>query len=331
MNLAIVGATGLVGQTILKVLEERNISFDNLYLVASKKSKGKTVSFKGTNYIVESLEEFDPSPVDLAIFSAGGSTSQKFAPVFADHGVFVIDNSSAWRMEPGVPLVVPEINAHTISPKTRIIANPNCSTIQMVMALKPLHDAFKLKKVVVSTYQSVTGAGSKAVNQLEKEIRGENPEEQAFPHPIAYNCIPHIDVFFENGFTKEELKMVYETQKILEDESIEVSPTAVRLPVFGGHSEALTAEFLNEPDLDSVYHHLKDFPGITIIDDIQKNQYPMPITAHNKDDVFVGRIRKDLFNPNVLHLWVVADNLRKGAATNAVQIAEYLLRENFID
>lgn len=243
IRIAVVGATGLVGQTMLKVLEERNFPFDELYLVASSRSKGKEITFKNKIYKVEALDEFDPGKVNIAIFSAGGSTSREHAPRFAEAGTFVVDNSSAWRMEPDVPLVVPEINPHTINEKTKIIANPNCSTIQMVMALKPLHDAYGLKKVFVATYQSVTGAGYKAVQQLQDEMKTGKSSDPKFPHPIAFNCIPHIDVFNENGFTKEELKMVYETQKILENDRIMVSPTAVRLPVDGGHSEAIVAEF----------------------------------------------------------------------------------------
>jgi aspartate-semialdehyde dehydrogenase len=329
IRLAIVGATGLVGQTMLKVLEERDFPFNELYLVASSRSRGKSIQYQGKTYTVHALDEFDPHLVDIAIFSAGGSTSKTYAPRFAEANVFVIDNSSAWRMEPHVPLVVPEINTHTITEHTKIIANPNCSTIQMVMALKPLHDRYHLKRIFVSTYQSVTGAGYKAVQQLKDEMNGIQVQDPKFPHPIAFNCLPHIDVFQDNGFTREELKMVYETRKILEDDSILVSPTAVRLPVDGGHSEAIMAEFENEPVVDEVRELLAQFPGVTVIDNPQKNEYPMPLYARDKDDVFVGRIRKDLFNPRALHLWVVADNLRKGAATNAVQIAEYVMKTFF--
>lgn len=329
MKIAVVGATGLVGQTILQVLEERNFPFSELHLVASSKSKGKKIQFKEKTYTVESLEEFNPSEIDIAIFSAGGETSRKFAPLFAQKGAFVVDNSSAWRMEPHIPLVVPEINAHTITSDTKIIANPNCSTIQMVMALKPLHDFYKLRRIFVATYQSVTGAGYKAVRQLEMEISGKKAEDPKFPHPIAFNCIPHIDVFQENGFTKEEMKMVQETQKILDDPSIEVSPTAVRLPVMGGHSEAVLAEFEKEPDVLEATQLLQNFPGVKVIDNPSLNEYPMPLFAKDKDEVFVGRIRKDLYNSRALHLWIVADNLRKGAATNAVQIAEYVKKHFF--
>ncbi|MFY0651421.1 MAG: aspartate-semialdehyde dehydrogenase [Cyclobacteriaceae bacterium] len=329
MKLAIVGSTGLVGSEILKVLEERNFEYDQLLLVASQRSVGKKISYKGKDFTVIGLEDALAAQPDVAIFSAGGSTSLEWAPKFAEVGSIVIDNSSAWRMDPTKKLVVPEINAKSIEAEDRIIANPNCSTIQMVLALGPLHERYTIKRVVVSTYQSVTGTGKAAVDQLYAERKGEDCEK-VYPHSIDMNVLPHIDVFQENGYTKEEMKMINETKKILEDDSIQVTATCVRLPVMGGHSESVNVEFEKDFDLDEVKGILASTTGIIIEDDPANSVYPMPLNAHNKDEVFVGRLRVDESNPKSLNMWIVADNLRKGAATNAVQIAEYIAEHNLV-
>ncbi|NND16608.1 MAG: aspartate-semialdehyde dehydrogenase [Eudoraea sp.] len=324
MKIAVVGATGLVGQIMLKVLAERAFPITELILVASERSIGKQIAFQGRQYSVIAMEEAIAAKPDIALFSAGGDTSKEWAPKFAEVGTTVIDNSSAWRMDPTKKLVVPEINAHLLTDTDKIIANPNCSTIQLVMVLSPLHLKYKLKRVIVSTYQSVSGTGSKAVQQLENELTGVEGE-MAYPHPIHRNALPHCDVFMENGYTKEEMKLAREPQKILDDRTFSISATAVRIPTAGGHSEAVNIEFYEDFDLKEVRHILEQTQGVIVLDDPDKNQYPMPIYAHDKDDVFVGRIRRDESQRNTLNLWIVADNLRKGAATNAVQIAEYLM------
>lgn len=329
MKIAVVGATGLVGGEILKVLAERNFPVTELIPVASEKSVGKTIEFKGKTYTVHSVEDAIKAKPAIAIFSAGGSISLALAPRFAEVGTTVIDNSSAWRMNPANKLIVPEINAHVLTREDKIIANPNCSTIQMVVALNPLHKKYKLKRVVVSTYQSVTGTGKAAVDQLMNERKG-NTATKVYPHPIDLNLIPHIDVFLDNGYTKEEMKMVNETKKILGDDSVQVTATTVRIPVIGGHSEAINAEFEQEFELEEIYTLLHNAPGVIVEDDVKSFKYPMPLNAHGKDDVFVGRIRRDETQPRTLNMWVVADNLRKGAATNAVQIAEYLLEKGLV-
>ncbi|HEY8513781.1 MAG TPA: aspartate-semialdehyde dehydrogenase [Cyclobacteriaceae bacterium] len=329
MKLAVVGATGLVGQEILRVLEERNFPFTELILVASAKSVGQTIKFKGSDYKIISIEDAVKQAPDIAIFSAGGGTSLEWAPKFAEVGTIVIDNSSAWRMDPDKKLVVPEINGHVIGIDDRIIANPNCSTIQMVMALAPLHVAYKIKRIVVSTYQSVTGTGKDAVQQLMDERSGVQGAK-VYPHPIDMNALPHIDVFLDNGYTKEEMKMVNETRKILGDNSIGVTSTTVRVPTIGGHSEAVNVEFHKDFDLDEVRHMLAATPGVVVQDDPANNVYPMPIYAKGKDEVFVGRLRRDESQPNTLNMWIVSDNLRKGAATNAVQIAEFMLEKSLV-
>ena len=329
MKIVVVGATGLVGQEVLKVMEERNFQFDELYLVASGKNVGKQISFKNKQYTIISMEEACNLAADVAIFSAGGNTSLEWAPKFADKGTIVIDNSSAWRMDETKKLVVPEINGHVLRIDDRIIANPNCSTIQMVMALAPLHVKYRLKRIVVSTYQSVTGTGKDAVQQLMDERKGIDGIK-IYPHRIDMNALPHIDVFVDNGYTKEEMKMVNETRKILGDISIGVTATTVRVPTIGGHSEAVNAEFHKDFDLAEVRELLENAPGVIVMDDVKNNIYPMPITSHGKDEVFVGRIRRDESQPNTLNLWVVADNLRKGAATNAVQIAEFMMEKNLV-
>ncbi|MFY7971858.1 MAG: aspartate-semialdehyde dehydrogenase [Flavobacteriales bacterium] len=322
MKVAVVGATGLVGTKMLEVLAERHFPVTQLIPVASEKSAGKKITFNGQEWLVVTPAEAVTMRPDIALFSAGGSTSLEWAPKFAEVGTTVIDNSSAWRMDPDKKLIVPEVNGSALTKADKIIANPNCSTIQMVMVLKPLHDKYTIKRVVVSTYQSVTGTGVKAVDQLHNERQGVEGEK-AYPYTIDMNLIPHIDVFLENGYTKEEMKMVHETKKIMGDDTILVSPTAVRVPVMGGHSESVNIEFENTPDLLEVKQLLADFPGITVVDDPSKLEYPMPlIHAHNSDAVFVGRIRKDETRANAINLWIVSDNLRKGAATNAVQIAE---------
>lgn len=329
MKLAVVGATGLVGQEILKVLEERNFQFDELYLVASSKNVGKEIKYKGKAYAIKSMEEAVKLAPDIAIFSAGGGTSLEWAPRFAEMGTTVIDNSSAWRMDPTKKLVVPEINGRELKPEDRIIANPNCSTIQMVMALAPLHNKYKLKRIVVSTYQSVTGTGKEAVVQLMNERKGiDGPK--VYPHPIDMNALPHIDVFTDNGYTKEEMKMVHETRKILGDQSIGVTATTVRVPTIGGHSEAVNVEFYNDFDLKEVRQILENTPGVIVQDDVKNNIYPMPINSHGKDEVFVGRMRRDESQPKTLNMWIVSDNLRKGAATNAIQIAEFLKAKSLV-
>ncbi len=329
MKVAVVGATGLVGSTMLRVLEERHFPVSNLLPVASPKSVGKKVKFKGQEYSVISIEDAIAQKPDIAIFSAGSSTSLEYAPRFAEAGTFVIDNSSAWRMHPGKKLVVPEINGDVLTAEDKIIANPNCSTIQMLMALHPLHRRYRLKRIVVATYQAVTGTGKKAVDQLMEERTGKEATEKAYPYPIDLNALPHIDVFLENGYTKEEMKMVNETRKILQDDSIGVTATAVRIPVIGGHSEAINAEFHEEFELEEVRQLLQEAPGVVLLDNPAKLEYPMPLYAQNRDEVFVGRLRRDESQPRTLNLWVVADNLRKGAATNAVQIAELLVKKFF--
>ena len=329
MKIAVVGATGLVGTKMLQVLQERNFPLTELIPVASEKSIGKTVLFAGKEYPVRLMEDAIAMKPEIAIFSAGGKTSLEWAPKFAEVGTTVIDNSSAWRMDPDKKLVVPEVNAQTLTKTDKIIANPNCSTIQMVVVLQPLHLKYKIKRVVVSTYQSVTGTGKKAVDQLMNERKGIEGE-MAYPYPIDMNLIPHIDVFLDNGYTKEEMKMVNETKKIMGDDSIRVTATTVRVPVIGGHSESVNIEFENDFDLNELRDLLSHADGVTVVDDVKNNQYPMPMMAHDKDDTFVGRLRRDETQPNTLNCWIVSDNLRKGAATNAVQIAEYLMANKLI-
>lgn len=329
MKIAVVGATGLVGQEVLKVMEERSFPYDELLLVASTRNVGKTIEYKGHKHTIISMEDAVAAAPDVAVFSAGGGTSLEWAPRFAEKGTVVIDNSSAWRMDPSKKLVVPEINGDVITSEDRIIANPNCSTIQMVMALAPLHARYGLKRIVVSTYQSVTGTGKDAVEQLMQEREGREGT-RVYPHQIDFNALPHIDVFLDNGYTKEEMKMVHETHKILRDDSIGVTSTTVRIPTIGGHSEAVNAEFHKDFDLAEVRELLASMPGVVVQDDVKNNLYPMPILSHGKDEVFVGRIRRDESQPNTLNLWIVADNLRKGAATNAVQIAEYMLERQLV-
>lgn len=329
MKIVVVGATGLVGQEILRVMEERNFAFDELFLVASSRNVGKDLTYRGKHYPIMGIEEACALGADIAIFSAGGSTSLEWAPKFADKGTIVIDNSSAWRMDPDKKLVVPEINGHVLRIDDRIIANPNCSTIQMVMALAPLHVKYQLKRIVVSTYQSVTGTGKDAVKQLMEERQGLKGTK-VYPHPIDMNALPHIDVFQDNGYTKEEMKMVNETRKILGDNSIGITATTVRVPTIGGHAEAVNAEFHKDFDLTEVRTLLEQMPGVIVVDDVKNNEYPMPIHSHGKDEVFVGRIRRDESQPKTLNLWIVADNLRKGAATNAVQIAAFMMEKNLV-
>jgi len=329
MKVAVVGATGMVGNVMLKVLEERNFPLTELIPVASERSVGKKIEFGGKEYAVVNLETAVSMKPEIALFSAGGDTSSEWAPKFAEAGTTVIDNSSAWRMNPKHKLVIPEINANLLTGEDKIIANPNCSTIQLSMALKPLHDAYNIKRVVVSTYQSITGTGVKAVKQLENEYAGENGD-MAYPYPIHKNAIPHCDVFQDNGYTKEEMKLTNETKKILGDNSVNVTATAIRIPVVGGHSESVNIEFNNEFEEGDVRKLLSDFPGITVQDNPAVNTYPMPIYAEGKNDVFVGRIRRDHSQPNTLNMWIVADNLRKGAATNAIQIAEYLIENKLV-
>jgi aspartate-semialdehyde dehydrogenase len=324
MKVAVVGATGLVGTKMLELLAERNFPVTKLFPVASERSVGKTIKFQGKRYKIISMDAAVGKKPDVAIFSAGGSVSKDWAPRFAEVGTVVIDNSSAWRMDPDKKLVVPEVNASVLTKKDKIIANPNCSTIQMVVALKPLHDRYGIKRIVVSTYQSVTGTGVKAVTQLLNERKGKQGE-RAYPYQIDLNLLPHIDVFTENGYTKEEMKMVNETKKIMGDDSIRVTATTVRVPVMGGHSESVNVEFSHDFDLDELRSILQNAPGVVVQDDPKSLLYPMPLVAHNRDEVFVGRLRRDESQPNTLNLWVVSDNLRKGAATNAIQIAEYLL------
>lgn len=323
MKVAIVGATGMVGNVMLKVLEERNFPISELIPVASERSIGKSIEYKGTSYKIVSISDAVSMKPDIALFSAGGDTSLQWAPKFAEAGTTVIDNSSAFRMDQDKKLVVPEINAQALTKQDKIIANPNCSTIQLVLALAPLHKKYKMKRVVVSTYQSVSGTGVKAVQQLENEINGIDGE-MVYPYPIGRNALPHCDVFLENGYTKEEMKLAREPQKILDDRTFSVTATAVRIPTAGGHSESVNVQFENDFNLQDVRELLAKTEGIIVQDNPSTNIYPMPILAHGKDDVFVGRIRRDETQPNTLNMWIVSDNLRKGAATNAVQIAEYL-------
>ena len=335
MKVAVVGATGLVGSKMLQVLAERNFPVTEMIPVASERSIGKEIEFKGKKYKVMGMSEGIAARPAIAIFSAGGSTSLEWAPRFAEAGITVIDNSSAWRMDPGKKLVVPEINADVLTKEDKIIANPNCSTIQMVMALNPLQKKYKIKRIVVSTYQSVTGTGKKAVDQLmgerNKEVKGINGEyTMAYKYPIDLNAIPQIDIFLENGYTKEEMKMVNETRKILRDDSIRVTATTVRIPVMGGHSESVNVEFENEFEVEEVKRLLCKAPGVVVVDDPSEQKYPMPMDAHEKDEVFVGRLRRDETQPRTLNMWIVSDNLRKGAATNAIQIAEYLVSHSLL-
>lgn len=329
INVAIVGATGMVGRTFLKVLEERNFPIENLYLFSSSKSAGSSVNFSGKDYIVEELQEdvFDRD-IQIALFSAGGEISKKFAPIAASKGVLVIDNSSQWRMVPDVPLVVPEVNPDSVKNHKGIIANPNCSTIQAMVPLKSLHDKYKIKRIVYSTYQAVSGSGVRGIQDLENGVNGKT--NNFYPHPIAFNCLPHIDSFTENGYTKEELKMINETMKILEDYDLKVTATTVRVPVKNGHSESINVEFEKEFELDELVSALKNTPGIVVVDNTSNNEYPTALEFDNRDEVFVGRIRRDFSVDNGVNLWVVADNIRKGAATNAVQIAELVLSYDLV-
>jgi len=329
MKVAVVGCTGLVGSVMLKVLQEHKFPVTELILVASENSVGKKILFGGKEHTVIGLQEAVDKKPDIALFSAGSGVSKEWAPKFAEVGTRVIDNSSCWRMEAHIPLVVPEINADVIKKEDFIIANPNCSTIQMVMVLNPLHLKYGLKKVIVSTYQSVSGTGAKAIVQMENERKGIQGEK-VYPYPIDMNCLPHIDVFLENDYTKEEMKMVHETQKIMRA-NVQVTATTVRVPVRGGHSESVYAEFEQKPDINEVKHILSHTEGVVLQDNPAQKVYPMPLYAEGKDEVFVGRIRQDLHNTNALNMWIVADNLRKGAATNAVQIAKYLLKVRLID
>ncbi len=329
VNLAVVGATGMVGRTFLKVLEEKQLPIENIWFFASKRSAGSKIKFNGEEYTVEELTEnsFDRG-IDIALFSAGGSTSEKFSPIAAEHGCVVIDNSSAWRMDPDVPLVVPEVNPEDVKWNKGIIANPNCSTIQAVVALKPLDEAFKIKRVVYSTYQAVSGAGRAGWEDLENGLKGEAPKK--FQHPIANNCLPHIDVFTDGGYTKEEIKMINETRKILHNDKLKVTATAVRVPVFNSHSESINVEFEKPFTMEEVVKTLAKAPGIVIQNDFSKDEYPLAINATGTDEVYVGRIRRDNSVENGVNLWVVADNIRKGAASNAVQIAEYMIKNDLI-
>ena len=329
MKVAVVGATGMVGQVMLRVLEERNLPITELIPVASERSVGNKVKFKDKEFTIVSMDDAIAVKPEIAIFSAGGDTSLEFAPKFAEVGTVVIDNSSAWRMDPTKKLVVPEINANVLTKEDKIIANPNCSTIQLVMVLHPLNIKYDIKRVVVSTYQSVTGTGKAAVDQLNSEIKGESPEK-VYPYQIFKNALPHCDVFSDDDYTKEEIKLMKEPKKIMGDDTFNLTATAVRVPVQGGHSESVNIEFENEFDLDDVRKILSETSGVTLQDDVKNNHYPMPLYSEGKDDVFVGRIRRDLSQPNTLNLWIVADNLRKGAATNAVQIAEYLVANNLV-
>jgi len=335
MKVAVVGATGLVGTKMLQVLEERNFPVTELIPVASERSVGKEVNFRGKPYKVVSMMDAIAARPAVALFSAGGGTSLEWAPKFAEAGITVIDNSSAWRMDTSKKLVVPEVNADVLTGLDKIISNPNCSTIQMVVALNPLHKKYNIKRIVVSTYQSVTGTGKKAVDQLmgerSKALKGTNGEyPMAYKYPIDMNAIPQIDVFLDNGYTKEEMKMVNETRKIMRDDSIRVTSTTVRIPVIGGHSESVNVEFSNDFDIADVKELLANTPGVVVLDDPSAQKYPMPMDAHEKDEVFVGRLRRDETQPNTLNMWIVSDNLRKGAATNSVQIAEYLLSKQLV-
>lgn len=325
-NVAVVGASGLVGRTFLQVLEERDFPIDNFYIMSSHRSAGQKMTFRGKEYVLEELTEhsFD-KPIDIALFSAGGSTSEKFAPIAAAHGVTVVDNSSQWRMDPEVPLIVPEVNPEDVAWNKGIIANPNCSTIQAMVPMKPLHDKYTIKRVVYSTYQAVAGSGVKGLTDLENGLKGEDTNN-AYPHPIAGNCLPHIDVFLDNGYTKEEMKMINETHKILDD-SIRVTATTVRVPVFYGHSESINLEFEKPFDLEELKQDIANFPGCVLMDDPANNVYPLARDVAGKDEVYIGRVRRDDSVENGVNIWVVADNIRKGAATNAVQIAELLLKD----
>lgn len=329
VNVAIVGATGMVGRTFLKVLQDRNFPIDNLYLFSSARSAGSKIEFAGKEYIVEELNEnsFDRD-IQIALFSAGGSVSEKYAPIAASKGVIVVDNSSAWRMDEKVPLVVPEVNPEVVKEHNGIIANPNCSTIQAMVPLKPLHDKYKIKRIVYSTYQAVSGSGVKGTKDLEDGIKG--VPNSFYPHPIAYNCLPHIDVFMENGYTKEEMKMINETMKILNDYNLKITATTVRVPVVNGHSESINVEFENDFDIEELKNTLSNFDGLEVMDDPSNNIYPTAFELSGRDEVFVGRIRKDFSVDSGINMWVVADNIRKGAATNAVQIAELLLKYNLV-
>ncbi len=339
MKIAVVGATGLVGTKMLEVLAERNFPATEVLAVASERSVGKTVKYKGNDIKVIGLNDAIAAKPAIALFSAGGGTSKEWAPKFAEAGIKVIDNSSAWRMDVNKKLVVPEVNAGVLTKEDFIIANPNCSTIQMVVALQPLHKKYTIKRVVVSTYQSVTGTGKQAVDQLveERKLRGESikgevtePHTMAYKYTIDLNVIPQIDVFTDNGYTKEEMKMINETKKIMQDDSIKVTATTVRIPVMGGHSESVNVEFENDFNVEEVKHILSESPGIIVQDNLAEQLYPMPLRAHEKDEVFIGRIRRDETQPNTLNMWIVSDNLRKGAATNAIQIAEYLIFKNLL-
>jgi aspartate-semialdehyde dehydrogenase len=329
MKVAVVGATGMVGRMMMKVIEERDFPVDRLFPVASERSAGKEVIFRGKTVRVISVMEAVEAVPAVALFSAGAAVSKEWAPAFAENSTVVIDNSSAWRMEKDIPLVVPEINAGAIRADNRIIANPNCSTIQLLMAIAPLHREFTIRRLVISTYQSVTGTGVRAVTQLENERRGVSGE-MAYPYPIDMNCLPQCDVFLDNGYTREEMKLVNETRKILDDDTISITATAVRVPVTGGHSESVNIEFAREFDLDRVRALLSDAPGVILYDSPSEKKYPMPIIVHDHDEVFVGRIRRDFSREKSLNIWVVADNIRKGAATNAVQIAEYMLSSGLL-
>ncbi|MCB9261008.1 MAG: aspartate-semialdehyde dehydrogenase [Flavobacteriales bacterium] len=329
MRIALVGATGMVGTEMLKVLDESRLAISEIIPVASEKSVGKEINFRGKNYSCVDLATAVSMHTDVALFSAGGSVSLEWAPKFAEAGTYVIDNSSAWRMNEEIPLIVPEINAGILTENNRIIANPNCSTIQMVMALKPLHEKYGISRIVVSTYQSVSGTGYKAVNQMNAERIGQSAEK-AYHYEIDKNCIPHCDSFLDNGYTKEEMKLVNETRKILGDSTIRITATAVRVPVDGGHSEAVNVELKKPFEIEQIKKDISEMPGVTLQDDLANNIYPMPKLSKGKNDVFVGRIRRDESAENTLNMWVVADNLRKGAATNAVQIAEYLAENNLI-
>lgn len=329
MKIAIVGATGMVGEIMLKVLAERNFPITELIPVASEKSVGKTISYKGVDYMIKSMEDAVKMRPQIALFSAGGTISLEWAPKFAAVGTTVIDNSSAWRMNPEIKLIVPEINASSLTADDKIIANPNCSTTQLVMALAPLHKQYSIRRVIVSTYQSITGTGVKAVRQLENEYKNESGE-MVYAYPIHRNAIPHCDVFEDNGYTKEEMKLVNETKKILDDQNIALTATAVRIPVVGGHSEAVNIEFENDFDLAELRRILHDTTGVVVQDNTDTNTYPMPLYAEGKNDVFVGRIRRDESLKNTVNMWIVADNLRKGAATNTIQIAEYLIENKLV-
>lgn len=331
MRIAVVGVTGMVGQVMLEVLDESNIEFKEVLMVASERSVGKKVNFQNKEYTIIGMEDAVNAAPDVAIFSAGGSVSLEWAPKFAEKGSKVVDNSSAWRMDPSKKLIVPEINASVLQGEDYIIANPNCSTIQMVLPLAPLHEKYKIKRLVISTYQSITGTGAKAVKQYNNEKNSiENPNEMAYHYKILDNCIPHCDVFLENDYTKEEMKLVHETRKILQDDSIRITATAVRVPVQGGHSESVNIEFEKDFEIDDIKGILSETKGVIIKDDIKNHIYPMPLMAKNKDEVFVGRIRRDESQDNTLNMWIVADNLRKGAATNAVQIVDYMKKEGLL-